>query len=277
MPSLHPNEATLLGLGHYFKFHIIDCSQSRLGGKILSRQAHQGRAARALECEFFTRCEVDGVLVSTFSAYCRLHCDRRRHRLFRSITAGNGMNLRGIVMRTIAAVVTLLLMNSAAFGEAPQVPTTAPYIVLSENLDEPNGYGFCMDTAGRGKSDLMHTHSCKPTKKELPLDSAGNDTRFSYNAGTGQVVSYAFEGLCMQALIASQVSVFALLKCSDHPRQRFLYNTSDKTFRLQENQDLCVSVASKTLPAGPWVKRPLMLQPCGKVDASLKQWRVVAR
>ena len=26
------------------------------------------------------------------------------------------------------------------------VLSDAPYIVLSANLDEPNGYGFCMDT-----------------------------------------------------------------------------------------------------------------------------------
>ena len=33
----------------------------------------------------------------------------------------------------------------------PNVPSDAPYIVLSANHDEPNGYGFCMDTYGPAK------------------------------------------------------------------------------------------------------------------------------
>jgi len=132
------------------------------------------------------------------------------------------------------------------------VPSDPPYIVLSANLDEPNGYGFCMDTYGAGQSDLMQTHSCKPAKAE--------------------VMSYAFEGYCMQALIASEVTVFALLQCSDHPRQKFVYSTEDESLRLAEDQDRCVTVASETVPAGPWVKRPLQLEACDEVDTSLRRW-----
>lgn len=40
---------------------------------------------------------------------------------------------------------------------APNVPSDAPYIVLAANHDEPNGYGFCMDTYGPGQTDLMQT------------------------------------------------------------------------------------------------------------------------
>ena len=79
----------------------------------------------------------------------------------------------------------------------------------------------------------------------------------------------------MQALIASDVTVFALLECSDHPRQKFAYNAQDKTIRLAEDQNRCVTVASETVPAGPWVKRPLQLETCDEIDNSLKQWTVV--
>ena len=170
----------------------------------------------------------------------------------------------------------LVGLSGVAGAKAPDVPTAAPYIVLSENFDEPNGYGFCLDTYGRGQSDLAQTHSCKPAKEGEPRDFSGNDTRFVYNTVTGQIASYAFEGICMQALIASEVTVFALLECSDHPRQKFLYSESDQTLRLDEDRDRCVTVAAETVPAGPWVKRPLMLQPCNEIDASLKQWTVVA-
>lgn len=178
-------------------------------------------------------------------------------------------------MRSIIALGTLVIISNVAYADAPEVPTAAPYIVLSDNLDEPNGYGFCLDTYGPGKSDLMHTHSCKPQEEGQPRDYAGNDTRFNYNSNTGQIASYAFNGVCMQALIASDVTVFALLECSDHPRQKFIYDDTDQTLRLAGEKEHCISVASETVPAGPWVKRPLMLQKCEEVDASLKQWNVI--
>ena len=179
-------------------------------------------------------------------------------------------------MRNIIVLSALIGLSDATHAEAPQVPTAAPYIVLSENFDEPNGYGFCIDTYGPGKSDLMQTHSCKPAEDGKPRDYSGNDTRFIYEADTGRVVSYAFEGFCMQALIASEVTVFALLECNDHPRQKFVYDEADQTLRLNEDRDRCVIVASETVPAGPWVKRPLTLQKCDEIDASLGQWIVVA-
>ena len=158
---------------------------------------------------------------------------------------------------------------------APNVPSDAPYIVLNANHDEPTGYGFCMDTYGPGQTDLMQTHSCKPAKEDAERSYEGHDTRFNYNAETQQIMSYPFEGYCMQVLIASDVTVFGLLECSDHPRQKFIYNTDDKTMRLTEDQTRCVTVASETVPAGPWVKRPLQLETCTDVDTSLKQWKVV--
>lgn len=82
----------------------------------------------------------------------------------------------------------------------------------------------------------------------------------------------------MQALLAGEnPTVFALLECSDHPRQKFVRNDEDGTLRFGEDEKLCVSVANETVPAGPWVKRALMLQSCDDTDASLKQWTVVGK
>lgn len=157
------------------------------------------------------------------------------------------------------------------------VPSDPPYIVLSANLDEPNGYGFCMDTYGPGQSDLMQTHSCKPAKEGVERSYAGHDTRFEYNADTQQIMSYPFEGYCMQALVATGLSVFALLECSDHPRQKFVYSADDESIRLAEDQSRCVTVAAETVPAGPWVKRPLNLETCDDVESSLKRWTVATK
>jgi len=121
----------------------------------------------------------------------------------------------------------------------------------------------------------MQTHSCKPAKADEPRNYSGNDTRFEYSEETQQVLSYAFEGYCMQALIASEITAFALLTCSDHPRQKFVYSAEDGSLRLSEDQSRCVTVSSETVPAGPWVKRPLQLETCEDIEASLKQWTVV--
>ena len=179
-------------------------------------------------------------------------------------------------MRTALVATALLATTGLANAEAPQVPSQAPYIVLSDNHDEPNGYGFCVDTLAAGQTDLMQTHSCKPDKPEEPRNYAGNDTRFEYKADTMQIESYPFEGYCMQVLIANASSVFALLECSDHPRQQFVYNEADQTLRLNEDQSSCVAVADETVEAGPWVKRALTLQVCDETDASLKQWTIAA-
>ncbi|WP_336469994.1 hypothetical protein [Candidatus Halocynthiibacter alkanivorans] len=106
--------------------------------------------------------------------------------------------------------------------------------------------------------------------------SRDNDTRFMYNPETGQIASYVFDGICMQALIAQERTEFALLECSDHPRQKFVYDSADQTLRLDEDQTRCITVESETARAGPWVKRQLPLETCDEVDASLKQWTVVA-
>ena len=122
----------------------------------------------------------------------------------------------------------------------------------------------------------MQTHSCKPHKAGEARDYSGYDTRFSYDASTGQIESYAYEGVCVQALLGNNVTVFALLECSDNPRQKFVYDNADQTLRLSEDKERCVSVVSETEAAGPWVKRTLSLENCEEVDTSVKQWSVVS-
>ncbi|MEP3333570.1 hypothetical protein [Sedimentitalea sp.] len=179
-------------------------------------------------------------------------------------------------MRFTIFTISLLGVAGIANADAPKVPSEAPYIVLSENLDEPNGYGFCIDTYGAGRSDLMQTHTCKPASEGEPRSYEGNDTRFEYDANTMQVASYPFEGFCMQALIATDKSEFALLECNDHPRQKFAFSEADQTLRLNEDNTKCVVVSAETVPAGPWVKRALSLENCDEVDAVLKQWSIVS-
>jgi len=166
--------------------------------------------------------------------------------------------------------------QSPTNSAAPDVPSNPPYIVLSANLDEPSGHGFCIDTYGAGQTDLLHTHTCKPVRTgPAGEEPNNNDTRFAYREQTQQIESFAFEGYCMQALIATDWTVFALLECGDHPRQKFTYAAADQSLRLAEDQRRCVTVASETVPAGPWVKRALQLETCDGAEPERKQWTIV--
>ena len=57
--------------------------------------------------------------------------------------------------------------------------------------DEADDLGWCIDTIGRGMSDRLHAHSCKPR---------GGDVQFRLSETTGQIASVAFEGKCMANL-----------------------------------------------------------------------------
>ncbi|MGX9419155.1 ricin-type beta-trefoil lectin domain protein [Vibrio sp. RC27] len=181
-------------------------------------------------------------------------------------------------MFKVSLLSLVVCFSGYASAAAPDVPTEAPYIVLSDNLDEPNGYGFCIDTFGAGQSELMHTHTCKPqVAKDSPKYAGGNDVRFEYDTATKQIRSFAYENQCVQVLIAKGKSEFALLDCSDHAHQQFAYQSEDKTFRLADELEQCVVVNTETVKAGPWVKRTLQLAKCDEIDSTLKQWDVVSK
>jgi hypothetical protein len=55
-----------------------------------------------------------------------------------------------------------ILMTFNAKSEPPEVKTPAPVIFLADNLNEPEKLGWCIDTKGRGFSEVLHAHSCKP-------------------------------------------------------------------------------------------------------------------
>lgn len=179
-------------------------------------------------------------------------------------------------MRSLPIYCVLAMIGATASAEAPQVPSDPPFIVLADNLDEPNGYGFCLDTAGRDLSDFAHTHSCKPVAQDASGNTIPNDTQFTYDPGTMRVESVAFPGVCMQVLMSNYLTAFGLLGCNDHPRQKFVLSSEDQTLRLHQDQTMCVSVAAETLEAGPWSRRDLALTPCNETEDQLKHWIFVA-
>lgn len=150
----------------------------------------------------------------------------------------------------------------------PNLKTPAPVIFLSDNLDEKDELGFCIDTVGRGFGDKLHAHSCKPR---------GGDVQFAHDAQSGRIMSAEFAGKCatLTAPPAPGVSL-GLVDCSDDSaEQAFVYDISAKEFRPGGSESLCLAVGDASRSAGPYMSRSLLLASCAATDPWLRQWSVI--
>lgn len=149
-------------------------------------------------------------------------------------------------------------------SNAPLLQTAPPTILLADNLDEPDRLGWCIDTKGRGFSDRLHVHSCKP---------AGGDVQFSYEPQSGQILSAAFENKCMHYTGDSGETNFGLLDCDDSAEaQKFTYHADRAAISPRNDASQCVSSGPESQIAGPFVSRPLLLTPCDETEPKLRQW-----
>ena len=83
---------------------------------------------------------------------------------------------------SLAALVPLILPLTGVADE-PDIQTKGTVIYLADNLNEEAKLGWCIDTYGRGFSDQLHSHSCKPE---------GGDTQFSFDVNSGMIQSVEF-------------------------------------------------------------------------------------
>ncbi|MBY5933951.1 RICIN domain-containing protein [Tateyamaria omphalii] len=166
---------------------------------------------------------------------------------------------------TFAAAMSATFLAIPAVAEEPQVQSPSPIIYLADNLDEVDGLGWCIDTLGRGFSEQIQAHSCKPQ---------GGDTQFRYDTDTGALQSVEFDGKCMTLSAPESDTVpFGLLDCEPGTdSQSFEYDALSKEFRLTTDPSQCVVVAEDSRTAGPFMSRDLTVKPCATVDASLKRW-----
>ena len=166
---------------------------------------------------------------------------------------------------------SVLLLSSlvilSANATSPELKTPEPVIYLADNIDEKDKLGWCIDTLGRGWSEQLQTHSCKPQ---------GGDVQFSYDKETRQIMSVEFPGKCatLHGAAAAGVS-FDLLDCiATSVAQLFIYNAETREFMPEGDRDLCIAAGAESRSAGPFMSRNLELAPCAATDASLKQWVV---
>jgi hypothetical protein len=154
-------------------------------------------------------------------------------------------------------------------SEAPAIKSKPPIIYLADNLDEKDKLGWCIDTIGRGFSEQLHAHSCKPV---------GDDVRFSYSAATGQIRSAAYENKCAAIVEPDNTAIpFGLVDCdADSNAQQFDYDLTTSELHPRNDPSLCITVSSSSRAAGPFMSRDLKLENCSAAGQQYRRWAFLA-
>ena len=172
-------------------------------------------------------------------------------------TNGNIASLAGLA---------IYLAATAAYSEPPNLQTPAPVIFLADNLDEQEGLGYCIDTIGRGLSDRLHTHSCKPQ---------GGDVQYAFDPASGHISSPTYDNKCAALMAAPAPGVkLALWGCAEVPDQAFEYDEDSLEMHPAGRTDLCLATGPRSFPAGRFMKRDLLIAVCAETPEILRQWVV---
>ena len=151
------------------------------------------------------------------------------------------------------------------WGQAPDIKTPAPLIYLEDNLDERDKLGWCIDTIGRGFSDKLHAHSCKPR---------GGDVQFLYREKTLQIISVTFNRKCVEIIgTVKQGAKLSLVQCENNKiKQKFNFKAGN--FKPIVKPSLCIAVGIKSRPAGPFMARKLRLTNCETTNLKFRKWLI---
>ena len=159
-----------------------------------------------------------------------------------------------------------MTMVELAFAEPPDLQTTGPIIYLADNLDAKDMLGYCIDTQGRGQTERIQLHSCKPDT-DNPMN---RDVLFSLNTTTGRIEHAQYEGFCLAVNTGNSETALGLPACSDAESQQFVFNTATGEIHPAKDTSLCLSASADSKTAGPYMSRPLNIETCSSVDAKLK-------
>jgi len=155
--------------------------------------------------------------------------------------------------------------STALTTNKPLIQTKGSIIYLADNLDEKDKLGWCIDTDGKGFSDTLQAHSCKPE---------GNDVLFSYNEETLQICSVTYPGYCA-AMVGGPKQDMTISLVKSNPsssEQKFTYHKASGEFRPAVDPKLCLVVASSSDSAGPYMSRELTLKNPEGIKKELKHW-----
>lgn len=169
-----------------------------------------------------------------------------------------------------AALSSAIAASAPAAAAPPNIDTPAPIIHLVDNLDEQDNLGWCIDTEGRGFSERLHAHSCKPANRPH------GDVQFRYDPASRQIMSAAYENKCAELLSpAAPGGKLGLLDCAaGSDLQTFDFEAGSREIRIGGNADLCLVVGPTSRSAGPFMSRDLLVGACAATEDRFKHWIV---
>ena len=170
-------------------------------------------------------------------------------------------------LKIFIGFISIALVPLTTQANSPELQTPEPVIHLSDNLDEKDKLGWCIDTKGRGFSEQLHAHSCKPQ---------GGDVQFYFNKKTRQIVSATYAGKCATLLFPAADGVsLGLVDCSPTSSlQLFTYDRDSSEIRPTDDLKLCLVVGATSQSAGPFMSRSLELGSCDAIESKYKQWQI---
>lgn len=181
----------------------------------------------------------------------------------------NGIDFSNVRVEVLGGDAQAAAAQHTAAANPPKLKTPAPVIYLSDNLDEKDELGWCIDTVGRGFAEKLHAHSCKPR---------GGDVQFSYNPEKLQIASATYDNKC--ATLDGAVKAGAklgLVDCApDSMEQQFAYKAATSSFHPKADESLCLAVGDSSRSAGPFMSRDLALASCVETDTKFTHWMIVA-
>ena len=158
------------------------------------------------------------------------------------------------------------MVSNFVYAQSPKIQTLSPVIYLADNLDENKNLGWCIDTKGRGFSEDLHAHSCKPR---------GGDVQFKFDVKNGLIRSHQFSDKCLTILDEIYNFDFGLFDCKENSElQVFIYDNLLGEFRPKNDNNLCIVVGLESRKAGPFMSRSLELRKCLTIEKKYKKWIV---
>ncbi len=171
----------------------------------------------------------------------------------------------------LAAGTVLAIWGLESYAQADNpalaLQTPSPVIHLAENLDEKDGLGWCIDTLGRGFSNNLQVHSCKPR---------GGDVQFAFTPETGEIRSVAFPDYCAVHRPDGEPTDFGLVPCdAGDPAQRFAFDAESGALSPAAAPDQCLTAGAASRSAGPFMSRELLLAECNATNPALRHWVIL--
>lgn len=170
----------------------------------------------------------------------------------------------------------LLLLFTAVKADNPY--DWSPSVSFTDNLDEPNDFGFCIDIQGFNANincaGTLQAHSCKEAGDDTQFEFKNNALRaVTFNANCDAAVREGGDDRACVQVVGDIVegATLTLRECDGSPEQTFEF--IDGELRIGSD-GMCIVASTVLRQAGRFVARALFLSSCEETAAEFKVFTI---